>query len=57
MHILPSSHGSGVYRHASPDDTHIDYSMVELPKPDDVSKDYDSMHCVYKQIETFQTIS
>ena len=36
MHLLPSSHGAGVYKHESPEDTHIDYSMVEVPKPDDV---------------------
>lgn len=37
MHMLPGSHGGGVYKHAAPLEHHIDYSMVDLPKPDDVS--------------------
>ena len=36
MHVLPSSHGVGVYPHASSTGIHIDYSMVTLPNPDDV---------------------
>lgn len=36
MHVLPLSHGSGVFDHSSSADNHIDYSMVGIPKPDDV---------------------
>ena len=39
MHILPSSHGTGIYKHTS-DTNHIDYGMVDTPKPDDVRKIY-----------------
>ena len=37
MHVLPSSHGTGVFKHAAPVDSHIDYGMVDLPNPDHVS--------------------
>ena len=36
MHVLPSSHKDGVYKHSS-DNGHIEYSMVKKPNPDDVS--------------------
>ena len=39
MHILPQPHseGSQFYRHATGIDSHIEYSMVDTPNPDDVS--------------------
>ena len=41
MHMLPSSHGVGVYPHAAPAGNHIDYSLVTLPNAEDVScRDY-----------------
>ena len=40
MHVLPSSHGSGVFKHSAPLENHIDYSMVDIPKPDDVCSIY-----------------
>lgn len=40
MHILPSSHGNGLYEHDLPrkaDANFIDYGMIEHPNPNDVS--------------------
>ena len=37
MHMLPASHGNGYFKHAAPEGHHIDYHMVDLPNPDDVS--------------------
>lgn len=40
MHILPSSHGSGLYEHGVPNEdkeaAFIDYGMIKQPNPDDV---------------------
>ena len=38
MHIVPSSHGMGIYKHMRPSSSsmHVDYGMMEIPKPDDV---------------------
>lgn len=36
MHMLPSSHGTGVFPHDAPEGHHIDYGMVTLPNPNDV---------------------
>lgn len=39
MHILPSSHGAGVFEHGVPAEAEakfIEYGMVQKPKPDQV---------------------
>ena len=36
MHVLPNSHGRGVYKHDAASEFHIDYGMVDLPNPNDV---------------------
>ena len=36
MHMLPSSHGTGVFPHDAPKGNHIDYGMITLPNPNDV---------------------
>ena len=47
MHVLPSSHGVGVYPHAAPAENHIDYSMVTLPNPNEVTA-FNYMHVYVK---------
>ena len=42
MHVLPASHGRGVYKHDADSGFHIDYGMVDLPNPNDVG--------IYKQL-------
>ena len=39
MHILPSSHGAGVFEHGVPAEAEakfIEYGMMQKPKPDQV---------------------
>ena len=45
MHMLPASHGNGYFKHAAPEGHHIDYHMVDLPNPDDVS--WFEIKCLY----------
>ena len=37
MHMLPKSHKSGFYKHASDSEFHIGYGMVDRPNPEDVN--------------------
>ena len=37
MHMLPRSHDSGFYKHEANSKFHIDYTMVDTPRPEDVS--------------------
>lgn len=36
MHMLPRSHKSGFYKHDADSKFHIDYTMVDTPRPEDV---------------------
>ena len=39
MHMLPKSHDSGFYKHATSTQFHIDYTMVDTPVPEDASSE------------------
>lgn len=40
MHVLPSSHGTGLFEHGVPNDesgtSFIEYGMSQYPKPEEV---------------------
>lgn len=38
MHMLPKSQDSGFYKHQADSKFHIDYTMVDTPRPEDVSE-------------------